>query len=142
MLAERAPSDYQCFPAWPSVTRRLRTCFSVCIVALFLLSWILGPAIAVRSRQVDVQLTNHSAASHNGLSAADQDGGSQQLLTSPTCETSELYPPTPLRFDADGSTIILWQPKELASSRIIPQGLVLSFLCDSARHQCSGVLLA
>jgi hypothetical protein len=135
MLAERAPTEHK----RQIVSRRLRTCFSVGFVALFLLSWVLGPAVAGRSRQH--QLSNHAAAVSQ-VSAAVEEGSSQQLLTSPTSEASELYPPTTLRFDADGSTIILWQPKELASSRIIPQGLVLSFLCDSARHQCSGVLLA
>lgn len=138
MLAERAQTE----PKRRIVSRRCRTCFSVGFIALFLLSWMLGPAVAGRSMQHRVQLSNHAATVSQAATTADQDGSSQPLLTSPTSEASELYPPTTLRFDADGTTIILWQPKELASSRIIPQGLVLSFLCDSARHQCSGVLLA
>lgn len=138
MLAERAPIE--CMRR--VVSRRLRDCFSVGFVALFLLSWMLGPAVAGRSRQHHLQSSNHATAVSQTTTTDVQQSGSQQLLTSPTCEASELYPPTTLRFDADGATVIFWQPKELASSRIIPQGLVLSFLCDSARHQCSGVLLA
>lgn len=138
MLAERASADY----FWIVTSRRMRTCFSLGFLTLFLFSWALRPAAAVSGGRDNTSPMNCPAMIGTQASSADPGSPGHEILTSPVDETSELYPPSPLRFETDSSTIILWQASETTSSRITPQGLVLSFLCDSARHQCSGVLLA
>ncbi|QDU27436.1 hypothetical protein ETAA8_25230 [Anatilimnocola aggregata] len=67
----------------------------------------------------------------------------------PADEFRTVYPDAPtelnssstLRVESDWTEVIYWQPAALPSPRLIPNGLVLSYLCDSARHQCSGVQL-
>ena len=135
MLADWATTDAK----QVALSQRLRTCFSLWLVAASLLA---GPfasvfALACGTGDDHARCCQATAASH-----AEQSDPAQQTLVTPHIEISELYPPTNLRFENDHATIAFWQPLTLASSRIIPRGLVLSYLCDSARHQCSGVQLA
>jgi hypothetical protein len=73
------------------------------------------------------------------LTHADAPGGA--TLHVPPVEQCELGSPASLVFDASDVRLGYWQPIAMPSPRIVPAGLVLSYLCDSARHQCSGVQL-
>jgi hypothetical protein len=126
MLADWAHSEIAQRP----VFRLLRICFSFFLA----IAWSANANLAFGHEQGSSRVT--------ASDVHDQSTPSEQAVVTPQAEGSELYPPTSLRFDAEDSTFIFWQPVTLASSRIVPQGLVLSFLCDSARHQCSGVQLA
>lgn len=128
MLAERAPF------AKPrrAAQQLLRVAFSILYLGLTLV-W---PA-NLESLASDVA-SEQSVAAVNAL----QSEPAEQAVATPNAEASESYPPSNLRFESDSTTVLLWQPPTLASSRIIPQGLVLSFLCDTARHCCSGVQLS
>lgn len=127
MLAERAPFDFR-----HAASGLLRTCFSLLVCTLSLVPWSL-------------RANSHSAPGEKVAVAEDCSQGTtaaQPCVVAPLAEMSELYPPTHFQLDTDNTRVLLWQSPLLTSSRIIPQGLVLSFLCDSARHQCSGVQLA
>jgi|GEM_PF-5616221 len=113
--------------------RLLRIAFSLLYAGLTFFAWSAPVPFVTANDHDEVALRQ---CVDEPLAPADQ------AVAAPQGEGSEAYPPTSLRFDSDHCTVLLWQPPELASSRIIPQGLVLSFLCDSARHQCSGVQLA
>lgn len=129
MLAERAHSE----KAKQPVHRLARICFSFLYAWLTLLAGFANVHFAVAGDQ-------HEVASP--IAATSGEVPQEQAVVTPQADRSELYPPTSLRFESDDSAFILWQPPTLASSRVIPRGLVLSFLCDSARHQRSGVQLA
>jgi hypothetical protein len=59
----------------------------------------------------------------------------------PATEPGELFQVAGLEFDHQTTGLVIWQSADSLSPRIVPVGLVLSYLCDSARHQCSGVQL-
>ncbi len=128
MLAGRAYFENAQHP----VHRLLRICFSLVLVA----AWSLNCHWTIAACGTD------HTSSQTVVDERDESSPVDPTVLTPQAEGSELYPPTSLRFDAEDSAFIFWQPVTVASSRIVPKGLVLSFLCDSARHQCSGVQLA
>lgn len=129
MLADWAHSENSMQP----FHRLLRICFSFLYAVLTFLACMANSSFAAAGDRDEITPP---------ICQSEQQAPAGQAVVTPQAEVSELYPPTSLRFDAADSTFIFWQPPTLASSRIVPQGLVLSFLCDSARHQCSGVQLS
>jgi hypothetical protein len=128
MLADWAHSENSMQP----VHRLLRICFSLLYALLTVLACSANASFAAAGDRDEIAPVCES----------EQQAPVEQAVVTPQAEGSDLHPPTSLRFDAIDSAFIFWQPPTLASSRIVPQGLVLSFLCDSARHQCSGVQLS
>ncbi len=129
MLADWAHSENSMQP----VHRLLRICFSLLYALLTVLACSANASFAMAGDRDKIAAPGYPS---------EQQVPVEQAVVTPQPEGSDLHPPTSLRFDAVDSAFIFWQPPTLASSRIVPQGLVLSFLCDSARHQCSGVQLS
>lgn len=130
MLADGAHSESSRQP----VHRVLRISFSLLYAILTILAYMANATFAVAGHDEIV-----SAAA---IASEASEQSPPEAVVTPEAEGSDLHPPTSLRFDAADSTFVFWQAPTLASSRTVPQGLVLSFLCDSARHQCSGVQLS
>ena len=75
------------------------------------------------------------AVANPGSPAANQ-------VTAPPVEVCDLFPvASDIQLDSVLAESQYWSAVTTPSPRIIPDGLVLSYLCDSARHQCSGVQL-
>jgi hypothetical protein len=63
-------------------------------------------------------------------------------VAAPPAEYCDLFNAAPdLQMDSVLAETDFWSPATMPSLGTIPHGLVLSYLCDSARHQCSGVQL-
>lgn len=91
-------------------------------------------------------LLSHAAplqphASTTATVSQDNADVDQPAVESPQFEPGALFSVASLEFDNSASDLVVWRPQAWTSSGIIPEGLVLSYLCDSARHQCSGVQL-
>jgi len=90
-------------------------------------------------------LSSASGGSRHADSAAvvssDNAIASQPALEAPQSEPGALFSVAGLELHNPSGGLVYWQPLTWSSPRIIPEGLVLSYLCDSARHQCSGVQL-
>lgn len=81
------------------------------------------------------QLVPAGPASHSELPISSK-------VAAPPTEASDFFnAATDQQLDSVIGGTSLCSTATVPSSRIIPRGLVLSYLCDSARHQCSGVQL-
>jgi hypothetical protein len=74
------------------------------------------------------------------VSVDDSDANQPAFQTTPS-EQGSLFSITSVEVHNPSGGLVYWQPTTWSSSRIILEGLVLSYLCDSARHQCTGVQL-
>jgi hypothetical protein len=148
MLADRAPSPIVALQPASGRVRCSGVAFRSVLLAVCLLASLLAGkctfvladdagGLASQARPAPVVARTFELATLGDADSAASSHFQAETTEAPT----ELQTNAPLQVESDWTAVIYWKPATLPSPRLIPLGLVLSYLCDSARHQCCGVRL-
>jgi hypothetical protein len=148
MLADRAPSPIVALQPASGLFRCSGVAFRSVLLAVCLLASLLAArgTLALADDAGGLASQTHPAPvvarTFEQATLGDADSAASSHFQTETTEApTELQTNAPLQVESDWTAVIYWKPATLPSPRLIPLGLVLSYLCDSARHQCCGVRL-